>query len=79
MRIIQTKYSIFDTEIRLITNKLELSAPVTFDQKKDLNRAQCRVVKVTKSAWRKDYANKPIQEDLTFKFICNEAVRLVNL
>lgn len=79
MRIIQTKQSIFDTEIRLITNKLELSAPVTFDQKKDLNRAQCKQSGKNHQISLEDFANKPVQEDLTFKFICNEAVRLVNL
>lgn len=79
MRIIQTKQSIFDTEIRLTTNKLELSAPVTFDQKKDLNRAQCKQSGKNHQISLEDFANKPVQEDLTFKFICNEAVRLVNL
>lgn len=79
MRIIQIKYYIFDTEIRLIINKLELSAPVTFDKKKDLKRAQCKQSGKSHQVSLEDYANKSIQEDLTFKFICNEAVRLVNL
>lgn len=34
MGIVQTKYSVLDAEIRLITNKVELSAPVIFDKKK---------------------------------------------
>lgn len=79
MRIKQIKYSIFDTETRLITNKLELSAPVTLDNKKDLNRAQCKQSGKSHQVSLEDYANKPVQEDLTFKFICNEAVRPVNL
>lgn len=33
MKIIQIKYLLFDIEIRLITNKLELSASVSFGQK----------------------------------------------
>lgn len=36
MGIEQTKYSVLDAEIRLITNKVELSAPVIFDKKKDI-------------------------------------------
>lgn len=56
MKIIQIKYLLFNTEIRLITNKLELSALVfdkQFFDKKDLYDLQLFVVPSFK--WKGPY------------------------